>query len=630
MQEGPSKAVRQEFIAALKAAIDGEYAGHPIDDAQILLSISPADIELADMSSSVAFKIAKMAHANPFDIAKRIASRMVPGGYLKRFEALNGYVNAEIDQNGYAALVVGSVEKANDDYGRSGIGNGERVIVEFPSVNPNKPWVVSHLRNALLGDTIANVMDFCSYSVEREDYIDDLGLQMAESLWGWLKLSNNPEGKVDQWFGEQYVQVNKELERQEVKDEVAALAKKLDDIDSDESKTVRSEIAEKTVLAQCETAFSYGIYHDVLIWESDIVRAKLLAKAMEAAKGIMEKPTDGKYAGATVVKLESMTKFAKELEGSREDAKVIIRSNGAPTYLAKDFAFHAWKFGMIGANFTFKKLIERQPNLKPLYSTSPSGEAKEFGNVKRAVNIIDLRQSYEQTILRIMFTLVGHDEIAQGIDHLAYAIVKVEGNSLSTRKGGWLGHDGRSYTADELLKEAKERAREIASKSEKVSDKGEVDRIANAVALGAIKFEYLKIAPEKEITFSWEKALTFEGNSGPYCLYTYARAARIIEKGVLVPMPLKFTHIERAEDFELVKQIGMFQEMVEKACNEQRPNVLTDYMLDLASKFSKFYEKMPVIKGGAAMQERLTIVSAFKQVMRNALWLLGIGVVERM
>jgi arginyl-tRNA synthetase len=390
-------------------------------------------------------------------------------------------------------------------------------------------------------------------------------------------------------------------------------------------------ILKKTVLAQCETAFSYGIYHDVLIWESDIVRAKLLGKAMEAAKGIMEKPIEGKYAGATVVKLESITKFAKELEGSREDSKVIIRSNGTPTYLAKDFAFHAWKFGMIGADFKFKKMIERQPNLKPLYSTSTSGESKEFGNVKRAINIIDLRQSYEQTILRIMFTLVGHEEIAKSISHLAYAIVKIEGGNLSTRKGGWLGQEGgRSYTADELLKEAKERAREIASKNEKLTDKGEIERIANAVALGAIKFEYLKIAPEREILFSWEKALNFEGNSGPYCLYTYARAARIIEKGVLVPTPLKFTHIERAEDFELVKQIGMFQEMVEKACNEQRPNVLTDYLLDLASKFSKFYEKMPVIKGGAAMQERLTIVASFKQVMRNALWLLGIGVVERM
>ena len=204
-------------------------------------------------------------------------------------------------------------------------------------------------------------------------------------------------------------------------------------------------------------------------------------------------------------------------------------------------------------------------------------------------------------------------------------------STLSARKGAWLGEEGgRSYTADELLSETKARAKEITSKSEKITNKKDIDKIAEAVALSAIKFEYLKIAPEKEILFSWEKALNFEGNSGPYCLYTYARAARIIEKAGSFAVPSAFTHMQRAQDLELVKRIGAFQEVVEKACNEYRPNVITDYLLDLASAFSKFYEEMPVLKGGDAMQERLTIVSAVKQVVRNALALLGISVVERM
>jgi arginyl-tRNA synthetase len=630
MQEGPSKIVKQEFIVMLSEAIEREYPGHVVDESQIVLSISPADIDLADLSSSIAFKLAKLAHSNPVEIAKTLASKMGAGEHIKSVVDLNGYINAEIDQNKYAALVIGSVDNDKDDYGRSGVGSEEQVMVEFPSANPNKPWLVSHLRNALLGDTISNIMEFCSYKVEREDYIDDLGLQMAESLWGWLKLSNKPEGKVDQWFGEKYVEVNKELEKQEVKDEVNELLGKIEDLKSNESKTVREEIAEKSVLAQSETAFSYGIFHDVMIWESDIVRAQLLSQAMEMAKGIMEKPTEGKYAGATVVKLEDITKFAKELEGSREDAKVIIRSNGAATYLAKDFAFHSWKFGLINADFKFKKLIEKQPNGKPIFSTAESGEKMEFGGMKKAINIIDIRQSYEQTILRIMFSLTGHEEIAKNIIHLAYAIVKIEGGTLSARKTEWLGEEGRSYTADELLKEAKDRAKEITSKSEKITDKSDIDKIAEAVALSAIKFEYLKIAPEREILFSWEKALNFEGNSGPYCLYTYARAARIIEKAGSFTPTSEFTHMERAQDFELIKRIGMFQEIVEKACNEYRTNVITDYLLDLASEFSKFYEEMPVLKGGDAMQERLSIVSAVRQVTKNALALLGISVVEKM
>ena len=130
--------------------------------------------------------------------------------------------------------------------------------------------------------------------------------------------------------------------------------------------------------------------------------------------------------------------------------------------------------------------------------------------------------------------------------------------------------------------------------------------------------------------FSWESALSFEGNSGPYCLYTYARCSRIMEKAGSPGKSADFSHISRGDDFALIKHLGMFQETVEKACNESRPNVITDYILILASLFSKFYEAMPVLKGGDAMQDRLAIVTATRQVMKNALALLGIGVVEKM
>ncbi len=200
---------------------------------------------------------------------------------------------------------------------------------------------------------------------------------------------------------------------------------------------------------------------------------------------------------------------------------------------------------------------------------------------------------------------------------------------VSTRKGTWQG-EGRSYTADDLLREVKAKTLEIVTNSDKIADKGSAGEISEKVALAAIKFEFLRIAPEKEIVFSWEKALSFEGNSGPYCQYTYARASRILEKAGAAAATGDFSHMSRGHDFELVKLMGKFQETAEKAFNEYRPNVITDYLLDLASEFSKFYEAMPVLKGGEAMGERLAIVSAFRQVVKNALALLGIGVVERM
>lgn len=632
MQNGPSKEARQAFAGALRAAIARKYPGTDVDALQVELTIAPAEGPKGDLSSSVSFRLAKPLGRRPGDIAKEILPELGGVKFVSRFEELNGYLNAFLNEKEYAAAVVLEVSAAKEAYGTSRAGMGERVMVEFPSVNPNKQWHVGHLRNALLGDTICNLLSACSYRVEREDYIDDLGLQIAETAWGWKNLSDKPDKKFDLWLGEQYVEVNRRMaEKPELKAEMYEILKRMEDVNSAEALAIRG-IAERCLLAQSETSFAYGICHDVMVWESDIVRALLLKKALEiAAKaGIVEKPEEGKYAGCTVVKLDKLSKFAKELEGSREDSKVIVRSNGAATYLGKDFAFHLWKFGIIEGGFAYREFVGAQPNGKPLYSTSPEGSPKDFGNEKRAINIIDASQYYNQLILKLMFSLMGREDCANNLVHLAYGVVRIAEGGLSTRKGTWQGEGGRSYTADDLLREVKAKTLEIVTKSEKISDKDSAVEISEKVALAAIKFEFLRIAPEKEIVFSWEKALSFEGNSGPYCQYTYARASRILEKAGRFAAPEAFAHISRGQDFELVKLMGRFGETVEKACSEYRPNVVTDYLLELSSAFSKFYEAMPVLKGGEAMEERLAMVSAFRQVVKNALGLLGIGVVERM
>lgn len=631
--ESPSALVRQEFLSALSAAISTAYPGSRIEGSELELSISVPEASLGDVSSSAAFKLAKAVGKNPKEIAKSLAEKMRGTQYITKFSDANGYVNAFLDEKKYSELVFQKVMQGKDDYGSSKIGKGEKVIVEFPSVNPAHPWHVGHLRNALLGDAISNLMSFCSYKVEREDYIDDLGLQAATALWGCLHLNNKPDKKFDQWLGELYVRANREIEKRGIQKEINDLMKKLEDSETEEAKAGR-EMAEKCVLAHQETAFAYSIYHDVMIWESDIVRAHLLSKALDiaAGQGILERPGEGKYANAIVVKLEKITKYAKELEGSREDAKVIVRSNGAATYIGKDFAFHSWKFGLIDAGFKYKKLIEKQPNGEPIFSTAPEGSAMQFGGVKRAINIIDSGQTYEQQIMKVMFVLMGHEEVANNLVHLAYGKVSIEGEKLSGRSGNWLGEE-RNYTADDLLRETQERALEIAKNSEKITNKKELDKIANAIALSAIKFEYLRIAPEKGIVFSWNTALNFEGNSGPYVMYTFARANKILKRAEYknaAPTSADMAQMTRGYDFEIAKRIGMAQEVIEKAAQETRPNTITDYLLELSSLFSKFYETMPVIKGGEAKNLRLSIVWSFSQVIANMLRLLGIETVEEM
>ncbi|MDE1805105.1 MAG: arginine--tRNA ligase, partial [Candidatus Micrarchaeota archaeon] len=346
MHSNPYAQVRAEFADLLKKAIASAFREAKISEDEILQTITTPKSELGDISSSVAFRLSKTLKRNPHEIAAQVAKHIQKGGTVAEVSELNSYINVSIGEKKYSGMLLESVANEKEGYGMSDLGKGERVIVEFPSVNPNKPWHVGHVRNALLGTAISNMMSFCGYDVVRSDYIDDLGLQMAESLWGWQHLSSKPDKKLDQWLGEQYVEVNKEMKKPGVEEEIKASLKKMEDGNSKEAKTVR-EIAERCVAAQSETAFAYGVYHDTMVWESDIVRAKLLDAALDiaAAKGITETPKSGKYANATIVRLERVAEFAKELAGNEEEAKVIVRSNGAATYVAKDFAFHMWKFG---------------------------------------------------------------------------------------------------------------------------------------------------------------------------------------------------------------------------------------------------------------------------------------------
>ncbi|MDE1823640.1 MAG: arginine--tRNA ligase, partial [Candidatus Micrarchaeota archaeon] len=371
----PGKDLKNEFIAAIKGSVSRNFKESDVAEEEILLSLSIPKPDNGDISSSISFRIAKAAKKNPKEIAEKLAAGAKGARFITRIEALNGYVNAFVDEREYAKHVLESIEGGKGEYARSDMGRGAKVIVESPSVNPNKPWHIGHLRNALLGDAISNMMEACSFKVEREDYIDDLGMQVAESFWGYMNLGSKPDKKFDTWLGEQYVEVNKRLKEKGVEQQVKSLLEKMEEGSSKESNEAR-RLSEECVKAQYQTASGYSVYHDVLVWESDIVRAKLLDKAFSILleNGIVKKETSGEYKDCIIVDLERIRQMAKDFESPSEDVKVLIRSNGTATYVAKDIAFHMWKFGMLSDTFNYGIFIGKQQNGKPLYTTAQSGE----------------------------------------------------------------------------------------------------------------------------------------------------------------------------------------------------------------------------------------------------------------
>jgi arginyl-tRNA synthetase len=618
--------IKESIASALRDSIKGSA----ISDTDLDNSIGMSK-GFGDISCSIALNIGKREGRNPEEVADSIIAAMKKPQCVSLVEQKAGFINFTLDRGKATKDAISDILASREECLRSDIANGDRAIIEYPSVNPAHPWHIGHLRSALLGDTIANIHDRCGAYVEREDYIDDLGLQATQAVWGYMhpelvEAAKKQEGKFDHWLGNIYVEVNAKAKDERINKMINETVVKIEDNNTEESKVAR-EVTGKCVEAYYLTSFDYGIYHDVLIRESDIVHERLLDKAIAVLrdKGIISAGS-GKYENCTVIDFTGIEGLPKEISNAKEKIKVLVRSNGVPTYVAKDIAFHMWKFGLLDNPFKYSVFIV-QPNGKELYITSQKGDSKDFGSMNKAINTIDARQSNEQAAVKFSIMKMEGSK-GKSLMHVAYGVVDLETGHLAGRKGTWIG-----FTADELLEESKKKAAALMS-GKLVKNKAEQEYIIKNIALSGIKFEFLKISPEKRIIFSWARALNFEGNSGPYCQYMHARASRLIEDSKaeqLQASDADFSGATSNQEFNLVKQLMLGRYMLEKSYRELRPNVLTDYANDLAQAFSKFYESSPILKADEkTCMARLLLVMAFKEMMGGVLRTLGITPLERM
>lgn len=574
--------------------------------------------KVGDLSSNIAFSLSREKKENPAKIAAEIAKKLKPTKTFSKIEAAGPYINFYLTDAAYSSIIENVISK-KEKYGMGQKKDG-KTIIEFPSVNPNKPWHIGHLRNALLGDSVARIMGFDGHPIERMDYINDLGLQVAQSLWGFLSYESDPEGKLDTWLGHQYVGIAKKFdEDKEVMEGVRNILKSLEMGNNDISLAGR-ELIERCIAAQYQTAFDFSIYHDVLIFESDIIRT-IYEKGIEylkKSKAVVHEK-EGKNAGCWVVKLSE--DFEKEFGKLENPDKVLIRSDGTAVYTGKDIIFHLWKLGKLSADFTYEPFME-QPDGKVAYRSSSKGEKMDFGHGSAAINVIGVEQKYPQRVIVEVFKRLGLSDAASNIHHLSYEHVGLPEEKFSGRKGTWMG-----YTADELLEEARKRVLEKIKLDVPV---GEKEEIAKIVGAGAIKFSFLRTSSDKKITFRWDEALSMEGDSGPYLQYAFVRTNGILNKSKDKP-ETDAIHFNEQEK-RLLKRLAGFRDMVSRASRELAPHQVAQYALDVAADFSSFYTASPVIKAEEekVRKTRLAITAATAIVLYNALMLLGIECPERM
>lgn len=602
---------------------------------EISFSVTPSKPGFGDVSCNIAFLLAKQLKKSPKETAQIISAKYQDQNksLVAKVEAhQSGYVNFFADWKKLSQLILSG--SFLDGFGSVDLGNGSTVVVEHTSVNPNKALHIGHVRNVIVGDTVSRILQKANHKVNVLNYVDDSGLQVADIVIGFKHFGFSeepPEGKkFDQYCGDDvYVQTTAMYDDDPTLQDVRK--KILQEIEDGESETAKfaSKITQRVLSNQLETCWNLGVTYDCLNFESQIVCSGLWSTAFEKLKemGLVEHEDGGKNAGCWVVRSQN-----------KEEDKVIVRSNGTATYIAKDIPYAAWKLGLLDDPFGYSQYGQKQPGNRVLWQTTldSTSEKQSFAGDK-VITVIDSRQARLQ---KIITDLMSKFESADAYVHLGYESVTLSSDTAKTlgldtggKRAQMSGRKGLYVNADSVYGLLRSKVTAETAKRHPEMDESEIEQIAHHVSVGTLRYEMIKQDLDKIITFDLTKSLSLEGDTASYIQYTCARASRIIEKSNRTPpTDVDYSLLSESAELELVKEIGLFGIQVRDAAKNLSPKVIARYCHNLAISFNEFYEKVRVLGVGNDSLEasRLCLVNSFRTTLENALGLLGISAPRKM
>jgi len=533
-----------------------------------------------DYSSNIAMLIAKNVKKSPIKTAELLSQKLKASDLFKKVEvAKPGFINFFISEK-YFQKQISKILKEKDKYGLGSLSENKTVMVEYAHPNTHKLFHIGHLRNITNGEAVVRILEATGFKVIRANYQGDIGLHIAKCLWAMRKMKDldskmkslkTLNEKVD-FLSQCYVGGNKAYEENEkTKQEILEVNKQIYDKDVDVK-----DLWQKTrqwSLDYFEKIYKRVYTHfDRYYFESEVAQKGKEIVLKAVKKGIFKKSQ-----GAVI--------FPGSEYGLHD--RVFITSEDNPTYEAKDVELGRLQFK------------EYEPDLI-IHNVGP--EQKEYFEVvfKALVQVFPYTKGKEY--------------------HLVSGWVHLKEGKMSSREGNVIAGE---WLIDEVKKRIKKNFTQVS------------DKIAEQIAVGAIKYSFLKVRPSTDVFFDIDESISLEGNSGPYLQYAYTRGHSVLNKSKIKEKELKDfkeTELKEKEEMKLLKLLSQFPEIIEQSAINYAPNLICNFLFDLTQSFNAFYESLSILKAETdeVKKARLALVASVCQVLKNGLNLLGISIPEKM
>lgn len=522
------------------------------------------------------------------EIAEGIAEFVgVPSGF-SQVEAVKGYLNLYFSSNEYSQRVVDQVLEHGLDFGRLP-PVGKTVMVEFSNPNTHKAFHVGHLRSAILGESLARILDFAGYQVVRANYIGDMGLHVIKWLWNYMQnhVGEQPPENTTRWMGDLYSEAIQRLESDpDLEVEVRELYSRWDRREPD-IVALWEETRQWSMDHFKEMYKILDIHFDRWYSNSEMEQPgkEVVQQLIEEHIADDERPEDG----PVIVRIDEKLGLQKE----KYRVLVVLRSDSTALYATEDLALAIRKFGDYA--------------------------------LESSIYIVDVRQSLHFQQVFKTLELAGYPWADRNL-HIPYEVVNLPGNVVMASR------DGTIVLLELLIEEALQRAKQTVEEKNPSLSEDQKEVVAEAVGLGALKYPMLARDNAKIVTFDWQTALDFNGQAAPYIQYAHVRANSILRR-LEEPLPgsTAIEHELHASEIQLIDTIARFPSDVQRAAAEYKTLHITNLAFDLARNFNDFYKECPVLKAEPGVREyRLRLVAAARQTMANALNLLSIQAPEVM